>query len=147
MKHISRAMIVVSILVVAALQLSACSDSSKEAAADDAPATVEPIKGTGLSSVTLSEHAAKRLGIETAPVRRRGAGRSVVPYDSVVYNADGSTFAYTSPKPLVFVRASIKVVRIEGDQAIISAGPHAGTEVVTVGAQELYGSEYEVEED
>lgn len=147
MKQISRAMIVVAILAIAALQLTACSDSSTEAAADDAPATVEPIKGTDLSSVTLSEHAAKRLDIKTAPVRVRGAGRKIVPYDSVVYNADGSTFAYTSPKPLVFVRAPLKVARIVGDEAILSAGPPAGTEVVTVGAQELYGSEYEVEED
>jgi hypothetical protein len=146
MKHISRAVIVLSILVIAALQLSACSDSSTPAAADDAPATVEPIKGTDETSVKLSERAAKRLGIETATVRHRGA-REVIPYDAVVYNADGSTFTYTNPEPLVFVSAPIKVARIDGSEAILSKGPPAGTKVVTVGAQELYGSEYEVEED
>ena len=147
MKHISRAVIVLSILVIAALQLSACSDSSTPAAADDAPATVEPIKGTDQSSVKLSRQAAKRLGIETATVRHRGARAEVIPYDAVVYNADGSTFAYTNPEPLVYVSAPITVARIDGSEAILSKGPPAGTKVVTVGAQELYGTEYEVEED
>jgi multidrug efflux pump subunit AcrA (membrane-fusion protein) len=146
MKHISRTMIVVSILVMAALQLSACSDTSPEAAADDAPATIEPIKGTDLSSVKLSQQAAKRLGIETAAVSSRGPN-GVIPYDSVLYDAGGATFTYTSPERLVFVRAPITVARIDGDKAILSAGPKAGTEVVTVGLQELYGTEYEVEED
>jgi hypothetical protein len=146
MKQISRAMIVTAILVIAALQLSACSDTSTDAAADDAPATVEPIKGTDLSSVTLSERAAKRLGIETATVRRRGS-RKVVPYDAVLYDASGKTFTYTSPKPRVFVRHSLDVARIDGDKAILISGPAVGTQVVTVGSQELYGSEYEVEED
>jgi hypothetical protein len=30
---------------------------------------------------------------------------------------------------------------------VLSRGPPVGTPVVTVGSQELYGSEYEVEED
>jgi multidrug efflux pump subunit AcrA (membrane-fusion protein) len=96
--------------------------------------------------VKLSEKAAKRLGIETAAVRSRGSSE-VIPYDAVLYDAGGATFTYTSPERLVFVRAPIKVTRIDGDKAILSAGPKAGTEVVTVGLQELYGSEYEVEED
>jgi hypothetical protein len=37
-------------------------------------------------------------------------------------------------------------VRIDDDTAVLSRPP-VGTEVVTVGSQELYGSEYEVEED
>ena len=96
--------------------------------------------------MTLSAEAAKRLGIETAAVQQDGE-RTTVPYGAVVYNADGSTFTYTSPKPRVYVRAPITVLRIAGGQAVLSQGPAAGTAVVTVGSQELYGSEYEVEED
>ena len=146
MKHINRAVIVVSILVIAGLSLSACSETSTQAASDDAPATVKPIKGTDRSSVTLSARAAERLGIETAPVRVGSQGK-VIPYDAVTYDADGKTFAYTNPEPLVFVRRSISVDRIDGSKAILSNGPPSGTKVVTVGAQELYGSEYAVEED
>ena len=71
---------------------------------------------------------------------------SVVPYGAVLYSADGTTFTYTSPTPRVFVRAPITVARIDGDEVILRRGPPVGTQVVTVGSQELYGSEYEVEE-
>ena len=147
MNHISRTLIVASIMVIAALQLAACSDTSSTAAGDEAPATVEPIKGTDRSSVKLSAKAAERLGIETAAIRRSASGEKTIPYDAVQYDADGKTFAYTSPARLVFVRRSITVKRIDGNLALLSGGPPAGTEVVTVGSQELYGSEYEVEED
>jgi hypothetical protein len=132
-------------LIVVALAVTACGGSSGGEGGGD-PATVRPIKGTDLNQVTLTAQAARRLGIETAEVRQRGA-RTSVPYGAVVYNADGSTFTYTSPKPRVYVRAPITVVRITGAEAILSHGPPAGTAVVTVGSQELYGSEYEVEED
>ena len=138
---------VVLALAVAALAATGCGDSPSEEGGGDEQAKVAPVKGTDLSSVTLTAQAAKRLGIETAAVRRRGARRSVVPYDAVLYSADGATFTYTSPKPRVYVRAPITVVRITGAEAILSHGPPAGTAVVTVGSQELYGSEYEVEED
>jgi hypothetical protein len=144
-RHTHR-LLVAALVVVGALALSACSDSQSSGGGDE-PATVEPVKGTDVSRVTLTPEAAKRLGIETAAVRRHGADEMTVPYGAVVYNADGTTFTYTSPKPRVFVRAPIIVERIEGGEAILLKGPPAGTQVVTTGSQELYGSEYEVEED
>jgi hypothetical protein len=142
--------IVVVLLVagLAALLIATRSETSKEAEAGDSePAQVEPIKGTELSRVKLSADAAKRLGIETAPVRRRGAHGKVIPYAAVLYDAEGRTFTYTSPEPLVFVRHAIDVDRVEGSRAFLSRGPPAGTAVVTAGSQELFGTEYEVEED
>jgi hypothetical protein len=68
----------------------------------------------------------------------------VVPYVAVIYNAEGDTFVYTSPKPLVYEREKIEVDRIEGDRALLSKGPRSGTDVVTVGATEVYGTEFEV---
>jgi hypothetical protein len=134
-----------AMLVVAAVGVTACGGSSGDGGGEE-PATVTPIKGTDLNQVTLTADAAKRLGIETAAVRQLGA-RTSVPYGAVVYNADGSTFTYTSPKLRVYVRAAISVVRIAGGRAVLSKGPAVGTAVVTVGSQELYGSEYEVEGD
>ena len=143
-----RSIVVVLLLIVAGLSLSACSDTSTKATADDeAPATVEPVKGTDRSTVKLSKQAFRRLGIETGTVHKSGSGPAVIPYAAVLYDAEGKTFVYTSPEPRVFVRRSISVRRIEGGEAILSSGPPTGTSVVTVGSQELYGSEYEVEED
>src|SRR4029453_2124455 len=70
-------------------------------------AKVEPIGKTGLKRVILTKSAAKRLDIQTAPVRQAvvsGKQRIVIPYSAVLYDPDGATWTYTSPKPLVFVR-------------------------------------------
>ncbi len=67
--------------------------------------------------------------------------RKVVPYAAVLYGVNGETWVYSSPEPLVFVRQPILIDYIEGDMAILSEGPEAGTAVVTVGAAELFGTE------
>ena len=140
--------IIAGLVIAAAVFAMGCGSSgSKEETGDPEPAKVTPIKGTDLSTVTLSADAAKRLGIATARVSSQGSSGKVIPYDAVIYAADGHTFTYTSPKPLSFVRAPITVKDIRGNKAVLSAGPAAGTSVVTVGSQELFGTEYEVEED
>jgi hypothetical protein len=68
----------------------------------------------------------------------------VVPYAALLYDANGKTWVFTNPKPLVFVRAPVTINRITGDKVVLSAGPPVGTLVVTVGAEELLGTEYGV---
>jgi len=70
------------------------------------------------------------------------AMRSVVPTSSMLYDAKGKTWVYTSPEPMVFVRHAITVDHIDGDRVVLSDGPAPGTVVVTVGAAELLGTEY-----
>jgi len=97
--------------------------------------------------VILTAQAAKRLGIETAPVRDsqvQGKLRKVVPYAAVFYDLNGKTWVYMNPEPLTFVRASISVDYIDSDLAVLSEGPPSGTGVVTVGSPELYGTEFGV---
>jgi hypothetical protein len=111
------------------------------------PAQVELIAGTELHKVTLTARAAERLDIKTDRVQEmvvRGAKRKVVPYAAVLYDARGETWVYTSPEPLVFVRHRIRVDYIDRDRAVLSEGPAAGTAVVTVGAAELFGAEFEI---
>ena len=67
--------------------------------------------------------------------------RQVVPYAAVLYDAKGDTWVYTNPNPLTFVRHPIHIDYIEGDLAVLSDGPAAGTAVVLVGAAELFGAE------
>jgi hypothetical protein len=94
--------------------------------------------------VTLTKEAAERLGIETVSIKRVG-GREVVPDAAVVYDPEGGTFTYSSPKSLTFVRHAITVDHIAGTKAVLTKGPPAGTAVVTVGSQELSGLENEYE--
>ena len=72
----------------------------------------------------------------------KGAPQKIVPYASVVYDLHGDTWAYTNPDPLVYIREHISVDYIEGDLAVLAQGPAPGTQVVTVGAAELLGTEF-----
>ncbi len=140
MKHINPWFIFV--LMIAALLLSACGGQIPVTGEEESPAKVEHLDGAEPTRVTLTEDAAKRLDIQTAPVQGK-----IIPYAAVLYDTEGRTWVYTNPKPLTFVRSPVTVDHIEGDEAFLSKGPAAGSVVVTTGAEELYGSETEFEEE
>lgn len=87
--------------------------------------------------------AGQRVRVELT-LAGHGAQRRVIPYSAVIYDLDGETWVYTSPKPLTFVRERIVVDHIADDVAVLSEGLSLGTEIVTVGAAELYGTEFGV---
>jgi hypothetical protein len=140
--------------VAAGLAVSGCGKAAEfdnEAASDAGPSRLVQVKGSDRPEVVLSAQAARRIGIELSLVRtaatRAVHDPTVIPYAAIVYDAEGHAFAYTTPRPLTFVRTPIRVVRSVGPVAIVTGGPRPGTRVVTVGAQELLGVEYGVEED
>jgi len=132
---------IVPVVLVGGLALSACSKSPE--AAPEAPAKVDQILFAGArhQGVRLTERAAERLGIQTAPVQAAPGGRLVIPVAAVEYNNDGTAFTYTSPGSLAYVQQPITIDAVTGDQAVLSAGPSVGTPVVTVGSAELLGVE------
>lgn len=135
---------VVILLILAGLLLPACNSADTTDAAAEQPAMIEPIEGTELNRVILTEKAAERLDIQTDQVREEqldDAKRLVVPYSAVIYDLEGATWMYTSPAPLTYMREAIEVDYIDGDRAILKDGPATGTEVVTVGVAELYGAD------
>jgi hypothetical protein len=135
------------VLIACVVTLSACGEASSgydyETASHHVPAKLEPIKGTDVQRVIFDAEAAERVGLKTAPIRQNGQ-ETVIPYAAVIYGADGNTYAYTAPEPLTYVRQQINIDRVAGDSVMLSDGPPTGTEVVTVGAAEVYGTEFEV---
>jgi len=145
MLHRSRGAVIGAIVGV--LLLGACGRATPPEDESTAPARVERVAGSDLTRVVLTQKAAERLDIQTAAARTIGrAGgssqRTVIPYAAVLYDQNGSTWTYTNPQPLVFVRQPIRVAEIDADGAVLYSGPPAGTLVVTVGAAELFGLEY-----
>lgn len=132
MKHINRIAIV---LVLVGLLLSACGPNA-EVTEKVAPSKLEPIEGTELSRVILTEKAAERIGIETIT-----ASGNEVPYAAVIYDIEGNTWMYTSPAPLTFVREPIVIDYIEGDRAVLAESLSSELNVVTIGVAELWGTE------
>jgi hypothetical protein len=136
------------VLIACVLSLSACGGEASsgydyETASHHVPAKLEPIKGTDVQRVIFDAEAAERVGLKTAPIRQDGQ-ETVIPYNAVIYGADGNTYTYTAPEPLTYVRQEINIDRVAGDSVMLSDGPPTGTEVVTVGAAEVYGTEFEV---
>lgn len=136
-------------VAAAALLVTGCSVAS--ARQDPPPATIQSVPGSAIKQLRLTEQAIHRLGITTAGVRteqatldsRRGTYK-LIPYSAVVYDNDGSTWAFVNTAPRTFIRQRITVGAIQGSTAVLTAGPAQGAAVVTVGAPELLGTEYNI---
>lgn len=134
MKNISRWIIVT--VLFAGLLLSACGGQIPVTGEKVAPSKLEPIEGSDLSHVILTEKAAERLGIKTV-----AASGNTVPYAAVIYDVEGNTWVYTNSAPLTYVRVPINIDHIEGDTAVLSESLSSELAVVTIGVAELYGTE------
>lgn len=109
----------------------------------EVPAVIEAIAGKSVKSVTLTEMAEKRVGVETTTIGQSGSG-TVVPYQCVLYTPDGNTWVYTVTGQRKYVREQVTVANVggtAGTEASLSAGPAAGTTIVKTGVIELYGAE------
>jgi len=83
---------------------------------------------------------AEKVMVEVA---LKGSGmRKAIPYSALVYEINGETWVYTNPESRVFVRGRAVVDYIDGNRAVLRDGPPAGTQIVSVGATELYGAEF-----
>jgi hypothetical protein len=103
-------------------------------------ATVKPL-GFGISRITLRAKAAQRLDIQTDVVREAASGGKIVPFSSIIYDLDGDAWVYTVTAPLTYVREPVAIDHVTRDEAYLTDGPPAGTQVVIVGVPELYGTE------
>jgi RND family efflux transporter MFP subunit len=68
----------------------------------------------------------------------------VVPFKAVLYDVHGGAWVYEEMEPHVYARKRVAVEYVDGDDAVLVAGPPAGARVVTDGAAELFGTEFGV---
>jgi hypothetical protein len=129
-------------VLAAGLSVSACSEVESNVR-EVYPYKVEPIKGSEVQRVTMEDETAALLPVETTTVRSEGK-RKVVPHEALIYNPDGGSFVYTKPEAQTYVRAPVKVVRVDSGEAVLADGPPAATTIVTTGAAELLATEYEI---
>lgn len=110
------------------------------------PPTAAPLSGTvdryyaldaSSSSFVLGERVLVGL-----PLRQTQSATSI-PFSAVFYDPTGTAWVYVSESSDTYRRARVDVLRREGDVAVLARGPEIGTRVVSVGAAELYGSEFE----
>jgi len=139
--------VAVFVTVFMALSATGCAQSQEAAPSEGEPAQIAEVPGTDLHRLTLTEHAVERVGIATAVIAADPQTKKLtVPYGAVLYDSSGKAWVYTNPEPRVYVRQPITVQRINGDVAVLTDGPPAGTVVVTTGAEELLGTEFDTAE-
>jgi hypothetical protein len=66
----------------------------------------------------------------------------VVPASAVIYDINGGTWVYEKTAPHGFVRRRVEVRFMAEAEAAVARGLPAGANVVTVGAAELFGTEF-----
>lgn len=137
-----------AVLMVAAAFVSGCGETSTYTKIE--PAQVEDVSGSKLKKLILTSKAIERTDVQTAVVRETSVAsggtadpvkRKVIPYSSVIYDYNGGTWVYTSPKAREFIRHKIEIDYIEGQNVVLKSGPPNDTTIATVGAVELYGTE------
>ena len=130
-----------AVMILIALSATACRSAVADVAEPVEPFALEPIEGTDVSRLILTQDAIQRIALETAPIV---ADRSVllIPASAVWIDVDGVSWIYTNPEPRTFVRAEVVVARYDRHTAVLSEGPPAGVAIVTVGVAELIGSEF-----
>ncbi|MEO6472140.1 MAG: hypothetical protein ABIR57_09420 [Aeromicrobium sp.] len=133
------------VIVAVAASLTACDKAEDDESEYPSQSKLEPIKGIpGHHTVTLTPLGAKQVGIQTTPVAGSNKLKEL-PYDALLYGADGTTFIYTSPKALTYRYAKITLEKIVGERIYFSEGPKVGTQVVTRGVPQVHGADIELE--
>jgi hypothetical protein len=125
------------VLALGAAALAGCTEVESESETGYEPSKLRK------THVEFTPEGAKRTGLRTENVERTGR-RVSVPYAALLYDPEGKTYVYTSPKELHYVKAEVRVARVESGRVVLARGPPPGTRVVTTGAAEVYGTELEV---
>lgn len=110
--------------------------------------TVEPYEPAALEStgpdkparVILTEEAVDRVALQTTEVKARGKDLTV-DHAALIFDKAGKPWVFSVVGPRTYVRATVTIKEVQDNVVTLSAGPPAGTQVVTVGAIELWGAE------
>jgi hypothetical protein len=132
------------VALVATASLTGCAEIEVPLAEPYEPAHLESTGPDQPKKVILTEEAQHRIQLQTTLVKPHGGDVSV-DQAALIYDQEGKPWVFTVIGPLTYVRAAVSIQEVDQNNLmVLSSGPPAGTEVVTVGAIELWGTELEV---
>jgi hypothetical protein len=140
---IRRAFLGFVVAVVATVSLAGCAEIEVPMAEPYEPAHLESTGPDQPAKVILTDEAQRRIQLQTTKVRLED-GDLEVEHAALVFDKKGKPWVFTVVGPLTYVRAPVKIKEIDDELMILVSGPPPGTEVVTVGAIELWGTELEI---
>jgi hypothetical protein len=131
------------VAVAATASMAGCAEIEVPLAEPYEPAHLESTGPDQPKRVILTEEAVHRIELQTTKVRLED-GDLEVEHAAAVYDQKGMPWVFTVIGPLTYVRAPVEIKEIDDELMILASGPPPGTEVVTVGAIELWGTELEI---
>jgi len=82
----------------------------------------------------------QRIGVELPMSKSEKS--LIVPGGAILYDVYGNTWVYVETGERQYTRRRVAIRFVDGDDAILSAGPDVGTPVVVDGSAELFGTEF-----
>lgn len=110
-----------------------------------APPSADPVAATAdlyfeLPNAGGAWRPGQKVGISLATKTQEKS--LVVPWSAILHDIQGGTWVYVNPSPQVFSRRPVEVRYVSDNLAVLGRGPAPGTKVVTIGAAELFGTEF-----
>jgi hypothetical protein len=131
------------VAVAATVSLAGCAEIEVPLAEPYEPAHLESTGPDQPARIILTDEAQRRVQLQTTKVRLED-GDLEVEHAALVFDKKGKPWVFTVVGPLTYLRAPVKIKEIDDELMILVSGPPPGTEVVTVGAIELWGTELEI---
>jgi hypothetical protein len=138
-----KAFLSILVAVAAIVSMAGCAEIEVPLAEPYEPAHLESTGPDQPKRVILTEEAVHRTELQTTEVRLED-GDLEVEHAALVYDQKGKPWVFTVVGPRTYVRAPVEIKEIDDELMILASGPPPGTEVVTVGAIELWGTELEI---
>ena len=85
-----------------------------------------------------------RLGekVRVTLTQRRDTESLLVPFSAILYDIHGGTWVYARTAPQVYARQRVELHHVADSLAVLTRGPAPEVEVVSVGAAEIFGTEF-----
>jgi len=128
------------VVAVAVATSAGCAEIESVSAEPYEPAALESTGPDKPARVILTEEAVDRVALQTTEVKALGEDLTV-DHAALVFDKAGKPWVFSVVGPRTYVRATVTIKEVQDNVVTLSAGPPAGTQVVTVGAIELWGAE------
>jgi hypothetical protein len=128
------------VVAVAVATSAGCAEIESVTAEPYEPAALESTGPDKPARVILTEEAVDRVALQTTEVKALGKDLTV-DHAALVFDKAGKPWVFSVVGPRTYVRATVTIKKVQDNVVTLSAGPPAGTQVVTVGAIELWGAE------
>jgi hypothetical protein len=128
------------VVAVAIATSAGCAEIESVTAEPYEPAALESTGPDKPARVILTQEAVDRVALQTIEVKALGKDLTV-DHAALVFDKAGKPWVFSVVGPRTYVRAAVTIKEVQDNEVTLSAGPPAGTQVVTVGAIELWGAE------